>query len=243
MRNRYACMHVFIALICMNTCGKCIYFQNNELKLLDQRKFNCIAILHQEWKKPVSLTKPELFSCFLCSSNIMLESSLHAVNDLSMQKHGGSPLVEQRRLTARHHRSPFSDSVVCWLSSCSRRNLQTRPLGLTCHHPCLVLSRQTKTEDPVEQLSVDGTPKASCLSQQGFRMQQRAAATLSPIHSGSLLMESLLMFNHTQELMQSSPSGSDGGSFYRFVHLLYFTSIWKAPKYNSHQCELFLMQM
>lgn len=52
-------------------------------------------------------------------------------------------------------------------------------------HPRLVPSRQTMTEDPVEQLCDDETLGVSCLPQQGLRMQQRAGATLSPIHSGS----------------------------------------------------------
>lgn len=55
-----------------------------------------------------------------------------------------------------------------------------------CRHPCLVPSRQTKTEDPVEQLGDDETLAVPCLPQQGTRMQQRAGATFTAFHSGSL---------------------------------------------------------
>lgn len=40
--------------------------------------------------------------------------------------------------------------------------------------------------DPVERLGDDETLAVSCLPQWGTRMQQRAEATFTPIHSGSL---------------------------------------------------------
>lgn len=43
-----------------------------------------------------------------------------------------------------------------------------------------------KEEDPVERLCDDETLAVSCLSQRGTRMQQRAGATFTPIHGGSL---------------------------------------------------------